>query len=101
MLEDMLALANSVNLLELSSGVYERESTAKHGTAWHSAAHHGTARQGTTLHGTALCRAVELASEAERVCFFRATHPGVTGKKRKNYLSPHLLKAIRCAHVLS
>ena len=47
----MLALANSVCLLALS-GMYERESTAKHGTA----------RPDTTpRHRTALCRAVELA----------------------------------------
>ena len=49
----MLALANSVRLLALSSGMYERESTAKRGTARHSTAQHGTARQGTTPHGTA------------------------------------------------
>ena len=33
MLEDMLALANSVCLLALSSGMYEREIAARHGTA--------------------------------------------------------------------
>ena len=54
----MLALANSVCLLALSSGIYERESTAKHGTAhhgtaWHSSAHHGTARHRTARYGTA------------------------------------------------
>ena len=42
----MRALANSVCLLALSSGMYERESTANYGTA---------------RHRTALCRAVELA----------------------------------------
>ena len=62
MLDDMLALANSVYVLVLS-GMYERESTAnhgtarhitaQHGTARHIAAQHGTARQGTTPHGTA------------------------------------------------
>ena len=41
----MLALANSVCLLALSSGMYERENSAKHGTA---------------RHRTALRRAVEL-----------------------------------------
>ena len=52
-LEDMLVLTNSVCLLfvvALSSGMCERESTAKHGTA----------RQGTTPHGAAP-RGVELA----------------------------------------
>ena len=54
----MLAMANSVCLLALSSGIYERESTAKHGTAhhgtaWHSSAHHGTARHRTAQYGTA------------------------------------------------
>ena len=53
MLEDMLTLANSVCLLVLSSGMYERQSTAKYATARHSTAQHGTARQGTTPHGTA------------------------------------------------
>ena len=54
MLDDMLALANcSVCLIALSSGMYERESTAKHGTARHNAAQHGTARQSMTPHGTA------------------------------------------------
>ena len=33
MLEDMLALANSVCLLAWSSGMYEREIAARHGTA--------------------------------------------------------------------
>ena len=53
MLEDMLALGNSVCLLSLSSGMYERESTAKHGTARHSTAQYGTVWQGTTPHYTA------------------------------------------------
>ena len=54
MLEDMLALANSASLLliTLSSGMYEKQRTAKHGTARHSTAQHRTARQGTTPHGT-------------------------------------------------
>ena len=45
MFDDMLALANFVCLLALSPGMYERESTAKHGTT-----RHGRARQGTALH---------------------------------------------------
>ena len=52
----MLALANAVCLLALSSGMYEKESTAKHGTAWHSTAEHGTARRArhrTAPHGAA------------------------------------------------
>ena len=48
-LDNMLALANSVCLLALLFGMYERESTAKHGTAWHSTARHGTARHRTAL----------------------------------------------------
>ena len=52
MLEKMLALAISVCLLALSSGMYEREITAKHGTARHSVAQHGIARQGAAPHGT-------------------------------------------------
>ena len=47
MLEVMLALANSVLvcLLALSSCMYGRESTAKHGTARHRTAGHDTARR--------------------------------------------------------
>ena len=46
MLEDMLALANSICLLLIAlwSGVYARESTAKHCTARHRTAPHATAR---------------------------------------------------------
>ena len=59
----MLALANSVCLRAWSSGMYERESTAKHGTARHSRTQHGTARRARhrARHRTALRRAVELA----------------------------------------
>ena len=63
MLEDVLALANSACLLALSSGMYERASTAKHGTARLSTAPHGRARHRTAptaRHSTALRRAVEL-----------------------------------------
>ena len=45
-LENMLALANSVCLLALSSGMYERErveNKAQHGTASHCTAGHGIA----------------------------------------------------------
>ena len=55
-LEDMLAGSRQLCMLAiiaLSSGTYERESTAKHGTARHSATQHGTAQQGATPHGTA------------------------------------------------
>ena len=65
MLEDMLALANSVSLLALSSGMFERESAAQHGTARHSTAQHGTvphrtAGHDTARHHTALRCAVDL-----------------------------------------
>ena len=53
MLEDLLALANSVCLIALSSGIYQRESTAEHSTERHITAQHRTARQGTTPQGTA------------------------------------------------
>ena len=55
----MLALANSVRLLALSSGMHEREHSAKHGTARHRTAPH--AAHDTARHRTALRRAVELA----------------------------------------
>ena len=66
----MLNLTNYVWLQALSSGMYERESTAKHGTARHSTARHGTARHSTaayaghdiTRHRTALRRAVGLGN---------------------------------------
>ena len=65
----MLALADSVCLPAMSSGVYERESTAKHGTARHSTAPH--AGHDTTRYCTALCRDVELAKlNGAGVCFF-------------------------------
>ena len=64
MLEDTLALANSVFLLALLSSVYGRESTAKHGTERHSNAHstapHGRAGHDTARHRTALRCAVQL-----------------------------------------
>ena len=51
----MLSFANYVCLLALSSGIYGRESTPKHGTAWHRT-------QDTTTHGhrMALRRAAPL-----------------------------------------
>ena len=60
-LENVLALANSVCLLALSSGMYERESTAKHDTARHCTAQHGTAGYDTARHRTALRCAPERA----------------------------------------
>ena len=56
----MLALANSVCLLALSSGMHEREHYAKPGTTRQSTAPH--ARHDTARHRTALRRAVELNS---------------------------------------
>ena len=70
--------------------MYERESTAKHGTA---------------RHRTALRRAVELAmlngagDTAVRFFVLSDIHKQL-GVTRKKNLSPHLVKAIRCAHVL-
>ena len=55
----MIALANSVCLLALSSDMHEREHSAKHGTARHSTAPH--AGNDTTRHRTTLSRAVDLA----------------------------------------
>ena len=55
----MLALANSVCMLALPSGMYERGSSAKHGTARYSTAQH--AGHDIARHRTALRRAVELA----------------------------------------
>ena len=162
----MLALANSVCLLALSSGTFERE----HRRARHSTVRHGRARHRTVPHGAALRRWASQAglSGQERVCFFCdyilydlyvRTYPGtwyfrmIPGayaarrstaehrtagqrtephgaalrcaellrphryllllpleelaaswvwlpKKRKHNLSPHLLGAIRCTHVL-
>ena len=54
-----LALANSACLQAMSSGMHEKESTAKHGTTRHSTAPH--AGHDTARHSTALRRAVELA----------------------------------------
>ena len=64
--EDMLALVTSVCLLALPSAMYERDSTANHGTARHSMAQHRTAPQhaaghDTARHRTVLRCAVELA----------------------------------------
>ena len=56
MLEDMLALANSVACYQvaLSSGMYDTERTAEqHGTARHSSAPHDRARHRTALNGVA------------------------------------------------
>ena len=65
----MLALANSVCLQALSSGMYERVSTAKHGTVRRSTAPH--AGHDTGRHSMALRRAVELAKlDGAGVCFF-------------------------------
>ena len=83
----MLALANSVCrlLIVLSSGMYKRESTAKHGTARHSRAQHGTARR--ARHRTALRRAVELAELKKPgggdfvLSDIRSWMPGVTRKQ--------------------
>ena len=96
----MLALANTVCLLALSSGMHEREHSAKHGTARHSTA--PRAGHDTARHRTALRRAVELAKlNGAGACVFVLsaiyTQLGVTRKKN---LSLHPLKAIRCAHVL-
>ena len=108
MLEDMLALANSVRLLALSSGTYERECTAKHGTTGHSKAQQGTAQHRTAKHNTAQHRtALRCAVEHAKLggagvlfscfqlagCYLRKT-------KKKKRLSPHLPKAVRCTHVL-
>ena len=70
----MLALANSVCLLVLSSGMYEGGSTATHGIARHNRAPHGTARP-----RTALRRAVELAklNRAGGTAFFRTVRSWV------------------------
>ena len=96
----MIALANSVCLLALSSDMHEREHSAKHGTARHSTAPH--AGNDTTRHRTTLSRAVDLAKlNGAGACVFVLsaiyTQLGVTRNKN---LTPHLLKAIRCAHVL-
>ena len=65
MLDDMLALANSVScLLALSAGMYEEEKVRQTFKARHSTAPYSRAR-----HRTALRCAVE-PSLAERVCFF-------------------------------
>ena len=84
----MLALANSVCLLliALSSGMYEKQSTAKHGTARHSTAPH--AEHDTARHLTARpCCAASLSYVAwlngAGVCVFCAfihTQLGVTRK---------------------
>ena len=50
-LENMLALANSVCSLALSSGTYEREIVEN--MTQHSTAQHFTAQPGTTSQGTA------------------------------------------------
>ena len=55
----MPALANSSCLLALSSGVHERDNSAKHGMGWHSTA--PLAGHDTARHLMALRRAVELA----------------------------------------
>ena len=60
-LEDMLSLAKSVCLLELSSGIFERESTAKHGTARHRTAPHGRGRYRMAGHDTAQRNAAPLS----------------------------------------
>ena len=51
-------------------------------------------------HSTALRRAVELDRLNEAgVCFCAFSYTQLVVTRKKN-LSPHLLKAIRCAHVL-
>ena len=93
----MLALANSLCLLELSSGVCERQSTANLGTARHSRVQHGThAGYDTARHRTALRRAVELtklngALLRVFVCAFSYTQLRVfVGRDmRLSYLSHH------------
>ena len=81
------------------------QSTAHHGTTRHSRAAH--AGHDTARHRTALRRAVELAklngAGACLVCF-RLYAAGCDTKKElepaPTDFSPHLLKAIICAHVL-
>ena len=56
----MPALANSLCLLALSSGVHERDNSAKHNMGWHSTA--PPAGHDTVRHLMALHQAVELAN---------------------------------------
>ena len=88
----MLALANSVCFLALTSGVYTKEKALR-----------STAPQAgndTAQHRTALRRIVELAKlNGALLCFFALSAVRSCVTRKKN-LSPYLRKAIRCAHVL-
>ena len=75
-----------------------RHSTAPHGTVRHRTAPH--AWHDTAWHRTALRRAVELSKLNGAGVFFCAFSYTQLGVTRKKNLSPHILKAIKCAQVL-